>query len=58
MWLPYCVILPLILRRNAGVPFYRDWWFKFQVWVGVFVFFATYFLAHPNLIPYGDLQSS
>ncbi len=43
MWLPYCVVLPLILRRNSGVRFYDDYWFKFQIWVGVFVFFATYF---------------
>jgi cycloeucalenol cycloisomerase len=43
MWLPYCVILPLMLRRRSGVPWYRDWWFKFQVWITVFMFFATYF---------------
>lgn len=43
MWFPYCVALPLILRRNSRVPWYQDYWFKLQVWMAVFVFFATYF---------------
>jgi hypothetical protein len=43
MWAPYCVILPLILRRKTGTPWTQQWWLKFQIWVGVFVFFATYF---------------
>jgi cycloeucalenol cycloisomerase len=43
MWLPYCVILPLILRRNSGVVWHQDYWFKLQIWMAVFVFFATYF---------------
>jgi cycloeucalenol cycloisomerase len=43
MWLPYCVLLPWFLRRKSGVVWYHDYWFKFQIWVGVFVFFATYF---------------
>jgi cycloeucalenol cycloisomerase len=43
MWLPYCVLLPLVLRRKSGIVWYQDYWFKFQLWIFVFVFFATYF---------------
>jgi cycloeucalenol cycloisomerase len=43
MWLPYCVILPFFLRRNSGIPFHESYWFKFQLWIFVFMFFATYF---------------
>jgi len=43
MWLPYCVLLPMWLRRKSGVKFYEDYFFKLQVWLTVFVFFATYF---------------
>lgn len=43
MWLPYCVLLPMWLRRNSGVKFYDDYFFKLQLWLTVFVFFATYF---------------
>jgi cycloeucalenol cycloisomerase len=43
MWIPYCLILPAWLRRNSGVVWYESYWFKFNVFIGVFVFFATYF---------------
>lgn len=43
VWLPYCVILPLILRRNQPLPFYRQWWFKFQIYMAVIVFILSYF---------------
>jgi cycloeucalenol cycloisomerase len=43
LWLPYCVILPLVLRRGTGVPFYRQWWFRFQLYVAVIVFLLSYF---------------
>jgi cycloeucalenol cycloisomerase len=43
MWLPYCVLLPLWLRRKSGIVWYESYWFKFQLWLTVFVFFATYF---------------
>ena len=43
MWLPYCVLLPLWLRRKSGIVWHESYWFKFQVWLTVFVFFATYF---------------
>jgi cycloeucalenol cycloisomerase len=43
MWFPYCVILPLILRRNSGIVWYKSWWFKFQLYIAVIVFFMTYF---------------
>jgi cycloeucalenol cycloisomerase len=43
MWVPYCIILPLILRRNSPLPFYKQWWFKFQLYMAVLVFFVTYF---------------
>ncbi len=43
VWLPYCVILPLILRRNHPLPFWKQWWFKFQLYLVVVIFFLTYF---------------
>lgn len=43
MWFPYCVVLPLILRRDAEAPWHRQYWFKLQLWLAVFVIFATYF---------------
>lgn len=43
VWAPYCVILPLILRRNHPLPFWKQWWFKFQLYLAVLIFFLTYF---------------
>jgi len=43
MWLPYCVILPLWLRRSSGVAWQQSYWFKFQVYMTVYIFFTTYF---------------
>ncbi len=43
MWLPYCVILPWWLRRNSGVAWKDSYWFKFNVYMTVYVFFVTYF---------------
>lgn len=43
MWLPFCVLLPWWLRRDSGVPWHRSYWFKFNVYMTVYVFFATYF---------------
>jgi len=43
MWLPYCVFLPLWLRRDSGIPWQRSYWFKFNVYMTVYIFFATYF---------------
>jgi cycloeucalenol cycloisomerase len=43
LWAPYCVVLPLVLRRDQAVPFYRQWWFKCQVYLGVLTLFMTYF---------------
>ena len=43
MWLPYCVFLPWWLRRNAGVPWHQSYWWKFNVYMFVFVFWVTYF---------------
>ena len=43
VWAPYCVILPLILRRNHPLPFWKQWWFKFQLYLVVVIFFLTYF---------------
>ena len=42
MWLPYCFFLPLYLRRNQPVPFYRQWWFKYQIYIAVVVFWLTF----------------
>jgi len=41
MWFPYCVMLPWYLRRKQPIPFYKQWWFKFQVYLVIFVFFMT-----------------
>ena len=43
VWLPYCVILPLWLRRGQPLPFWKQWWFKFQIYMGVIVFILSYF---------------
>ena len=43
MWVPYCVLLPAWLRRNSGVRWNASYWFKFNVYMFVYVFFATYF---------------
>ena len=43
MWLPYCVLLPAWLRRDSGVPWRESYWFKFNVYMTVWIFYATYF---------------
>jgi cycloeucalenol cycloisomerase len=43
MWVPYCVALPWYLRRHSGIPWHKSFWFKFNLWMVVWVFFATYF---------------
>jgi cycloeucalenol cycloisomerase len=42
-WIPYLVILPAFLRRNSGVAWRDSYWFKLNVYMVVYVFFATYF---------------
>lgn len=45
MWVPYCLLLPWFLRRNVQphVPWHQSYWFKLNVYIAVFIFFATYF---------------
>jgi cycloeucalenol cycloisomerase len=43
MWLPYCVLLPWWLRRSSGVPWRHSYWFKFNIYMAVYIFFTTYF---------------
>jgi cycloeucalenol cycloisomerase len=43
MWLPYCVFLPLLLRRNSGVVWHQSYWFKFNVYMFWWICIATYF---------------
>jgi cycloeucalenol cycloisomerase len=43
MWLPYCVLLPAWLRRRSGVAWSESYWFKYNVYMFVWVFYATYF---------------
>ena len=43
MWLPYCVLLPLMLRRNSGIPWQQSYWFKANVFMFWWIFIATYF---------------
>jgi cycloeucalenol cycloisomerase len=42
-WVPYLIILPAFLRRNSGIPWYQSYWFKLNVYMVVWVFFASYF---------------
>lgn len=43
VWLPFCILLPLYLRRNHPLPVTQQWWFKFQLYLVVVIFFLTYF---------------
>jgi cycloeucalenol cycloisomerase len=43
MWLPWCVALPWYLRRDSGVAWQRSYWFKFNLFIFVWTFWATYF---------------
>lgn len=43
MWLPWCVLLPAWLRRDSGVRWHQSYWFKFNLYMFVFVFLVTYF---------------
>ena len=43
MWFPYCVLLPAWLRRRAHVPWRRSYWLKANLFMAVWVFYATYF---------------
>ena len=43
MWLPYCVLLPAWLRRGAHVRFRDSYWLKANLFMAVWVFYATYF---------------
>ena len=43
MWLPYCVLLPWWLRRRSGIAWHASYWFKYNVYMAIYVFFATYF---------------
>ena len=43
MWFPFCVLVPWFLRRNSGVPWQQSYWFNYNVYMTVYIFFATYF---------------
>ncbi|MBJ22617.1 MAG: hypothetical protein GY910_18615 [bacterium] len=43
MWVPYCILLPAWLRRDSAVAWQDSYWFKFNLYMFVFVFFVTYF---------------
>lgn len=43
MWAPYCLLLPWWLRRNSGIPWSHSYWFKFNLYMAVYIFFATYY---------------
>jgi cycloeucalenol cycloisomerase len=43
MWFPYCVALPAWLRRDHAIPWHRSAWFKLNLYMAVWVFYATYF---------------
>ena len=43
MWFPYCVLLPLWLRRSSGISIRDSFWFKYNVYMFVWCFYATYY---------------
>jgi cycloeucalenol cycloisomerase len=43
MWFPYCVALPAWLRRRSPIPWRESVWFKLNLYMAVWVFYATYF---------------
>lgn len=43
VWLPFCVLLPMYLRRGHPLPYRQQWWFKCQLYLAVVIFFLTYF---------------
>lgn len=43
MWVPYCLLLPAWLRRDSSVHWSESYWLKFNLYMFVWVFFATYF---------------
>lgn len=46
LWAPL-LLIPAWLRdeRSLGRPWYRTYWFKFNVWIGIFAAIGTYFLT-------------
>lgn len=44
------VLVPALMHRRvpalAATPWYRSYWFKYNVWIFLFVFVGTYFLTH------------
>ena len=43
MWFPYCVMLPAYLRRNSGIAWKDSYWFKYNLYMAIWIFFATYY---------------
>jgi cycloeucalenol cycloisomerase len=43
MWFPYCVALPAWLRRGRAIAWHQSAWFKLNLYMAVWVFYATYF---------------
>ena len=43
MWIPYCLFLPAWLRRHSGVHWRESYWFKYNLFMFVWVFYASYF---------------
>jgi len=39
------VIVPLLFCPTTNRPFWETYWFKFEVWVGIFTFVASYFFT-------------
>ncbi len=40
------VVYPLIARRHSGVPWYRSYWFLFNLWIAIYVFAGSYVGSH------------
>lgn len=43
MWLPYCILLPLFLRRHSNIPWHQSYWFKANLFIFWWSFIASYF---------------
>ncbi|KAH7489940.1 hypothetical protein H9L39_07544 [Fusarium oxysporum f. sp. albedinis] len=40
------ILLPALLSKPGGRPWYRRYWVKLNLWVSIIVFLGTYFISH------------
>lgn len=46
LWAP-ALLVPALIRDESGLgrPWHRTYWFKLNLWIGIFAFVGTYFLS-------------